>query len=150
MLIGGCSTQRTSTEEKQDTYIEDIEEKMEQNKEAIEKSVSEASEKLDNRLESIYNDAMNRYMEPNDGDGQKQDYLVKILSELYNTYKMFCYASPYIIVSSFSIGVIGALFSRKNKSARRFFIVTFIIAIPLLDILIWYGVGLLNGMVLHD
>lgn len=78
--------------------------------------------------------------------GGMKEWIKKIYLGIYKFFasvKMF--AIPIILISEV-VGFIGASLSRKNKAAKKFFIVTACIGIPLLTIGIIFGYGYLTDI----
>lgn len=124
-------------------------EKAMKNKEQAQKNAEETKKNVTKKNKSIYDNAMEKYSKVDDS-GEKRDTLEIILSSFYSAYVSIRLSAVWIIVFSVIIGTIGALLSKQNKGARRFFVFSGIIAVPALMIFIVFGVGILNNLFLYN
>lgn len=75
---------------------------------------------------------------------------VRLLKSFYRVYEGIKSMAGIIISVSVFIGILIFVLSRKNKQWRRLGLYMFVIAIPLLVLLVVYGVGTLNGIYLYE
>lgn len=124
------------------------------NNSAAEDRAEDAYNNISDKTEKEYYEYMERfgdsYSEP------KQSHSVgdsinnlghSVLSGLYALYSLIRQWSPLIGIFSVAIGVIIAIFARKNKGLRKFGI-SIAVSVPLLLIFIVYGIGYLNSIYL--
>lgn len=122
--------------------------------ERAEDDVEESSSSYNDHMDSIYEDAMNRYMNPDDAEVMEGDDIFdkltrKILSGYQRSYYTFRSLSPIIFISSLVIGILMMVLSRHNKQVKRMGLFVFIIGIPTIVLLIVFGVGIVNGIFLY-
>lgn len=137
------------TEQETDEYIKSVDENLKRNEELIEEKAENYVDQFNQKNESVYYNALNKYRTPSN-DNSNEDLITWILKKLYGGYNKFKLLSPYIFWASIAFGIIGVLFSRHNKGARRFFIVSFIITIPVLILIIVFGVGIYNDIFIYS
>jgi hypothetical protein len=147
--IPGEKTDKNVTNKKTDEYMEKVEEELEDNEKITDENAENFSNEFDDTTETIYYNAIDKYSTTSDDDGENSIFK-SLLKESYSTYNKIRLASPWIMIVSIVLGVIGALFTRHNKGAKKFFIVTFIVAIPVLLLIIVFGIGILNGLFLYN
>lgn len=158
LFLSGCShlnpfvpkynNEESETDNKPDEYMKSVEESLEKKNELENDYATNFAKNFQKKTEDIYFNAMENLTKPsNKDDGESLP--TSLLKSFYATYYKIRLASPFIIIGSIIFGSLGALFSRLNKGAKRFFIVAFVILIPLLTLLIVYGIGILNGIFLN-
>lgn len=105
----------------------------------------DAYDSITDKLEpdNIYDGVMDQV---NKGKGQNP--FKAFLRGFYSVYGYLRTLSPILIIGAIVIGVLIAIFSRKNKGLRRFGI-TIAIVIPILVVLVVFGIGYLNSVFLH-
>lgn len=106
------------------------------------------------RADEIYDEAFERFMNPDcaeelEGTDLGDKLTRKILGGYQRTYYVFRTLSPVICISSIVLGVLMLLLSMQNKRIKRIGLFVFIIGIPVTVLLIVYGVGIFNGIVLY-
>ena len=119
-----------------------------------EQSAEDLGNGYTSRLDKIYQDTMENIA---DGEGVEElegtdifdKLLRKFLSGFHRAYRMFKTMSPTIFICSVLIGIFMVVFSRENKRLRRTGWLVFIIGIPFAVILIVFGVGALNSVLLY-
>jgi len=115
-----------------------------------EENANAFSKRFFEKTEDIYYRAFDKYFENNNKNKNDEPFIKVILIDIYTYYKYFGVAAPFILLGSLCFGIIGALFSRYNKGVRRFFIVAFVITIPLLVFVFYFGIGILNSIFLYN
>lgn len=107
-----------------------------------------ATEKLEKKSDDTFDEAMEKF----GADGTQKDIgsdtpideqIVSFFLKLYHALKE---ASPYIAVVSFVIGFLIFLFARGNKKIRKFGLFGLMIGMPLVMIVINYGIGYTKDM----
>ena len=73
----------------------------------------------------------------------------KVLTGWQRAYHTFRTLSPMICVISICLGILMYRFFKTDKGIRKVGLFTFVIAIPLVVIVIVFGVGIMNGMLLY-
>lgn len=136
-------------EENQDGYIEDIDKMLEENEVLTNKNANNYSERFKSKTNSIYYNALDNYANNGREKEEGETFIQSLLISFYSTYNSIRLVSPVIFIVSIVFGVIGMLFSRYNKGAKRFFLVAFIIAIPVLLLFIVFGIGILNSIFIY-
>ena len=120
--------------------------------EIYEEQQSEAIDKVDDAYDSVASKAdPNNIYDSIVGQVNKNKGVNPFKAFLRGFYGVYGYIrslGPVIAVGGVVIGVLIALFSRKNKTWRKFGI-TLAIVVPLLVILIVFGIGYLNSMLLY-
>lgn len=164
VLLSGCSqlnpfaspvestevrNEDVNADEKTDNYMENVEEQLDQNAKTTEENANNYSEKIDDATESIYYNALDEFTTTKDDNDGDSSFFTSILLEFYGTYSKLRLASVWIVISSLVFGILGCAFTRHNKGAKRFFLTAFIFAVPLLMIVIVFGIGILNGLFLY-
>lgn len=103
-------------------------------------------------IDQLYDDAMSRIIEENpspvEGDNAFERASNIIFGGFYRTYLTIRSAAPLICLGSFAIGLLLFLLASKNKRLKRTGLFVFMIGIPVLMLIIVYGIGILNGIFL--
>lgn len=114
----------------------------------------EAYDSISDKTEDIYAEYMERFAQNNSGTNEdhsvgnaSRNFGKAVLSGFYSAYSFIRLWAPLIGIFSIAIGVIIALFARKNKGLRKFGI-SVAIVMPLLLVFIVYGIGYLNSIYL--
>lgn len=115
---------------------------------------SELGNREMNNLDKIYNDAFDRFTDPNAGEEMEGTDIFdklsrKVISGYYRTYRVFKSISPIIIACSIAIGILMMVLSRQNKKLKRAGLMIFIIGVPVAVIVAVFGIGILNGVLLY-
>ena len=100
------------------------------------------TDKLD--PDNIYDSVMNQVNKNKD-----KNFFKSLLKGFYSAYSYLRSLAPVIGIIGTTVGVIIAVFARKNKGLRRFGI-TIAIMVPVLLIFIVFGIGYLNSVFLYD
>lgn len=105
-------------------------------------------------LDKIYNDAFDRFTDPDAAEEMEGTDIFdkvsrKLISGYYRTYRVFRSMSPIIIACSIAIGVLMMVLSRQNKKLKRAGLMIFIIGVPIAVIVAVFGIGILNGVLLY-
>lgn len=131
-------------------YLENVDNMLQKNEDINSENADNYSEAFKKKTDSIYYKAIEQYTKPADSkDNGSSSFIQSALRAFYSTYSKIRMVAPIIIIVSVAFGVVGMLFSRYNKGARRFFLLTFIITVPLLLVFIVFGIGVLNNMFLY-
>lgn len=114
----------------------------------------EAVDAYSNRMDKIYDEAFERLMDPNvieelEGDDLGDKLTRKVLGGYQRTYYAFRTLSPVICTGSMVLGILMMLLSTQNKSIKRTGLFVFVIGIPVTVLLIVFGVGIFNGIILY-
>ena len=108
----------------------------------------ESEEKIRKDTEKEYYALLDKYSD-NDTETSDRGFIETILYHFYRIYlQIKMYAAPITFVSII-IGSLIAIFCRSNKAMRRFGIFGLIIGVPVIMILMVYGVGILNSIFLN-
>lgn len=161
MTLSGCTnfnpfippdewSQNAEDKVDQNKYMDEIDNMLNKNENITDEKADEFSEKFKNKTDSVYYNAIERFQEHTINRNENDPPVKAFLRGFYTTYNNIRLISPVIVIISIVFGVIGMLFSRYNKGARRFFLVAFVIVIPLLIVIFIFGVGILNSMFLYD
>lgn len=127
-----------------------VNEYLENNEDINSKNADNYSEAFKEKTDSIYYNAIEQYTKPTDSkDNGSGSFIQSVLRSFYSTYSKIRMVAPIIIIVSVVFGVVGMLFSRYNKGARRFFLLTFVVTVPILLVFIVFGIGVLNSMFLY-
>lgn len=70
----------------------------------------------------------------------------RLLDDFYRVYAGIKSWAPVIAISSIGAGLLILIFSRYNKGMRRFGLYGLVMGVPLVLLVIVYGVGFLNGI----
>ena len=148
-LFVGCGSSISNENEYIDTYdkMQDI---SEQNAEI-------SANNYQNRMDKIYDEAMEEAMsgfyseaKDNNEDGNIFDRMTRGIFRLYyNRYGSLKTMAPSIAVISIVSGGIIYLFSAKNKARRKFALYGLIIGVPILMLVLVYGIGIANQFFLY-
>lgn len=143
IMVSGCGAGDVPVNTSEDTFY---------NRE--EGGTQERAEETNDKLESIYNDAMDRLMADEEGPrAEGKDIIERLTNSLfggfYRAYLSFKTMAPFICVVSFAVGLVLFLFSTKNKRLRRLGLFGFIIGLPMVVVFIVYGIGILNGVLIY-
>lgn len=105
---------------------------------------SEVYDEFESAKDKEYNEGMDKILnQSGDKNGNAgRDILIKYY-QVYGKLRQF---SPYIITVSIFFGTVIAIFSRYNKGLRRFAIYGLIIGVPVVMLMIVYGLGYLNKL----
>lgn len=122
--------------------------------ERSEMTESELGENYQSKMDKIYNDAYERFTDPDSVEEMEgTDIFDKItrnfLSGYHRAYRLFRSMSPVIIVCSISAGILMMKLAKKNKKIRHNGLYIFIIGIPIAVIVIVFGLGIFNGVLLY-
>lgn len=139
-----------SVEVEQDKYMDEIDGMLDENEKLTDKKANEFSEQFKYKTDSVYYNAIDKYTTQNTGSRANESPVASFLRGFYSTYNDIRLLSPVIFLVSFVFGIVGILFSKYNKGARRFFLIAFVITIPLLVLVIVFGIGILNDMFLYN
>lgn len=134
----------------QSKYVEDINEMIESNETLTGEKASDYSDQIRNKTDEIYYKALDGFKNNSRNKEEGETWVQSLLIGFYSTYNSIRLVSPVIFIVSIVFGVIGMLFSRYNKGAKRFFLVAFVIAIPILLIIIVFGIGILNSIFIYN
>lgn len=143
IMVTGCGASNVPVNTSEDTFY---------NRE--EGGAQERAEGTNDKLDGIYNDAMDRLMADEEGPrAEGKDIIERLTNSIfggfYRAYLSFKTMAPFICVVSFAAGLVLFLFSTKNKRLRRLGLFGFMIGIPVVVLVIVYGVGILNGIFLY-
>lgn len=100
------------------------------------------TDKLD--PDNIYDSVVNQVNKNKD-----KNFFKSLLKTFYSAYSYLRSLAPIIGIIGTTVGVIIAVFARKNKGLRRFGI-TIAIVVPVLLVVIVFGIGYLNSIFLYD
>lgn len=114
----------------------------------------EEIQQYNDRMGQIYEDAFDRLTDPNDYEEMEGkdigDKLTrKVLGGYQRAYRVFRSLSPVIIICSVAAGVLTMVLATHNKKIKRFGLFGLIIAIPAVVLLIVFGIGIFNGIMLY-
>ena len=117
----------------------------EEQQSAAEDSANDAYDSVTDKLDpdNIYEDVMGQ-VNKNKGENPLKSFL----RGFYGVYGYIRSLGPVIAIGGVVIGSLIALFSRRNKAWRKFGI-TLAIVVPLLVVVVVFGIGYLNSVLLH-
>lgn len=136
-----------SSDKKVDKYMDSVDKDIDKKDKIIDKKTDNIEKNYSDKTNSIYNNAMDKYLD--DSSEIEDDPFKATLKAFYVTYCKIRLFTPAILISSIVIGTLGIRFSRHNKNIRRWFLITWIIVIPILTLFVVFGVGTLNGIFLN-
>lgn len=115
---------------------------------------NEAESKADSAYDSVQSEVLDGIdtvtnTKPSLGGLQNSNFARNMLVAFYKVYQVIKSTAAVLISLSVLIGVAAMVFARKNKKIRRSFMIAFLLVFPLLILLIVYGIGSMNGVVLH-
>lgn len=99
----------------------------------------EYSSKIDSEYYSLFDDVEN-------AGKDDRELSERLLDGYYQFYAGIKSWAPVIAISSIGAGLLILIFSRYNKGLRRFGLYGLVIGVPLVLLVIVYGVGFLNGI----
>lgn len=107
-----------------------------------------------NKVDEIYNEAYDRFTEPGYSEEMEgADIFEKVsrylLGGYHRIYRVFRTNSSHILITSLVIGFGMMGLARKNKKIQRTGLVVFVIGIPAIIIIVVFGVGILNDVLLY-
>lgn len=107
-----------------------------------------------NKVDEIYNEAYDRFTEPGYSEEMEgADIFEKVsrylLGGYHRIYRVFRTNSSHILITSLVIGFGMMGLARKNKKIQRTGLVVFVIGIPSIIIIVVFGVGILNDVLLY-
>lgn len=105
-------------------------------------------EKFDEKTDSVYNNAFEELVKPVEYTGEKPSLEERILRTGYGMYSTFRSLSPILFIASEVTGLLLFIFAKHNKQLKRLGLYGFMIGIPVLLVLIVFGIGFLNDMFL--
>lgn len=126
-------------EEMTQSYEEELEQRANSNADA---AANDAGDFADNSIRKVLKGS---------SDLQKatgRQVAEKILRTAYQFYTVLKVSARYIVTVSILIGVLLLVICRKNKKRRRMGLYGFIIGVPLITLILIYGIGILNGVYL--
>ena len=140
--LSGC-TKRSAINTPDDTFYE-----------RREPDVDDVSTAYSSRMDAVYENAMKRFLEPEAAEEMEGrdigDKLTrKILNGYQRSYYVFRTLGPVISIFSIATGVFMMLLARHNKKLKRTGLMVFIIGIPAVVILLVFGIGIFNGILLY-
>lgn len=136
-----------SKEQQVTEYVDDVEEKIEDSELQADKDAEEFEENFDEKNQEVYYNALDKLTEP-DTDNSDESLISSSLRGFYKIYILIKFSGVWICIGSIVLGAVGCFFSRHNKSGMKFFIVSFCVVVPIMVIVIVFGVGSLNQLFL--
>jgi len=141
-LLGGCGGSVNNTAN--DSFYERADQGTEQ-----------SGERYSENMDKIYGDTLDRLMDTDEEVEQWEGKDIfdkttrKVLTGWQRAYHTFRTLGPMICITSIIVGILMFRFFKTDKTIRKAGLFTFIIAIPLIVIVIVFGVGIINGMLLY-
>lgn len=122
--------------------------------ERAEAGADETGDAYSKRMEAAYNDAFERLMDSEhvemlEGDDLGDKLTRKVLGGYQRSYYAFRTLSPVICIASMALGIMVMFLSTQNKRIMRTGLLVFVIGIPVTILLIVFGVGIFNGIILY-
>lgn len=123
--------------------------------ERADQGTEESGERYSENMDKIYGDTLDRLMDTDEEVEQWEGKDIfdkttrKVLTGWQRAYHTFRTLSPMICVISICLGILMYRFFKTDKGIRKVGLFTFVIAIPLVVIVIVFGVGIMNGMLLY-
>lgn len=121
----------------------------------IDRQISEAEhgedmtyQRFDDKTTETYDKAFNELTAPVERR-ESSSLAESILRSGYQFYATVRSLAPYIFVGSIAIGILIMVAARMNKGLRRLGLYGFVIGIPVLLLIVVYGIGLLNDTFLY-
>lgn len=145
-LLGGCGG--TANNAVNNTVNDSFYERADQ-------GIEESGERYSENMDKIYGDTLDRLMDTDEEVEQWEGKDIfdkttrKVLTGWQRAYHTFRTLSPMICVISICLGILMYRFFKTDKGIRKVGLFTFVIAIPLVVIVIVFGVGIMNGMLLY-
>ena len=145
-LLGGCggTANNTVNNTANDSFYE-----------RADQGTEESGERYSENMDKIYGDTLDRLMDTDEEVEQWEGKDIfdkttrKVLTGWQRAYHTFRTLSPMICVISICLGILMYRFFKTDKGIRKVGLFTFVIAIPLVVIVIVFGVGIMNGMLLY-
>ena len=145
-LLGGCggTANNTVNNTANDSFYE-----------RADQGTEESGERYSENMDKIYGDTLDRLMDTDEeveqweGKDNFDKTTRKVLTGWQRAYHTFRTLSPMICVISICLGILMYRFFKTDKGIRKVGLFTFVIAIPLVVIVIVFGVGIMNGMLLY-
>lgn len=145
-LLGGCggNANNTVNNTANDSFYE-----------RADQGTEESGERYSENMDKIYGDTLDRLMDTDEEVEQWEGKDIfdkttrKVLTGWQRAYHTFRTLSPMICVISICLGILMYRFFKTDKGIRKVGLFTFVIAIPLVVIVIVFGVGIMNGMLLY-
>ena len=142
LCVGGCKKENPDAE-MSDPFSQEAE---------IPEEIYDGTYK--SRVDEIYEDAYERFMDPDGGIKlEGEDIFDKIgrimLGGYHKGFLGFRKIGVYVITCSLIIGILMMSFARKNKKVQHTGLFVFIIGIPAAIIVLVFGIGIFNGILLY-
>ena len=145
-LLGGCggTANNTVNNTANDSFYE-----------RADQGTEESGERYSENMDKIYGDTLDRLMDTDEEVEQWEGKDIfdkttrKVLTGWQRAYHTFRTLSPMICVISICLGILMYRFFKTDKGIWKVGLFTFVIAIPLVVIVIVFGVGIMNGMLLY-
>lgn len=145
-LLGGCggTANNTVNNTANDSFYE-----------RADQGTEESGERYSENMDKIYGDTLDRLLDTDEEVEQWEGKDIfdkttrKVLTGWQRAYHTFRTLSPMICVISICLGILMYRFFKTDKGIRKVGLFTFVIAIPLVVIVIVFGVGIMNGMLLY-
>ena len=145
-LLGGCggTANNTVNNTANDSFYE-----------RADQGTEESGERYSENMDKIYGDTLDRLMDTDEEVEQWEGKDIfdkttrKVLTGWQRAYHTFRTLSPMICVISICLGILMYRFFKTDKGIRKVGLFTFVTAIPLVVIVIVFGVGIMNGMLLY-
>lgn len=152
ILMAGCKNMNPlkTPDQFRTEKNEKIHEKLDKDESISEERGSAFSEKFQSKSEQIYYKAVDELIANNQSNDEKMPLSKLLLYYFYDIYYTMRQYAAWICVVSIAFGSLGFAFARYNKGARRVFLFGFIIIIPIVVLVIVYGVGISNSVYLYD
>lgn len=146
----GCSSSIDNENQYIDTY--------DKTQDIAEQNAEISANRYEEKANQIYGEAMEEAMsgfyseaKEDNEEGNFFDRMTRmILRMFYNRYGSLRTMAPLVSVMSIVLGGIIFVFSKKNKPRKRFALYGLIIGIPILMIVLVYGIGIANQIFLFN